>query len=529
MRAITRRLRRRGFFETPPRKLYRRTGPRYLAACAGIVVLNGVLVAGFGVIALLLYVDVSAGEAAAFAGTLAGGFAAEGALAALYLLRAADPAHRWLAGEREDGATLQAWSAVTALPLVLVRRPSLYLLGGLGSAAAAGVLTAALGLPAYEAILLFPTCYLLYLCSSVLRYVGIELSLRPVLRDVGADLSEAPLPDLVLVSLHRRLLATVPMVTWGTALLVGGLVTGNRRDFDTLGLATLVALGVTAAVSIWLSLVLADAVSGPIVDLRDAALRVGGGDLTVHLPVVSTDETGELTAAFNTMVAGLRERERLHAAFGTFVDPAVTERVLLEGPDLGGEELEATVMFLDVRDFTEFAERAAPQEVVACLNQLYAAVVPVVERHGGHANKFIGDGLLAVFGAPERHRDHARRALDAARDIARLVHDGSAGGLRIGLGVNSGRVVVGTIGGGRRRDFTVIGDPVNTAARVEAATRLTGDDILVTESTLRAAGDAAGDFEERPSVPLKGKAAVVRLYAPRRTTGGGEYGEDAPR
>ncbi len=513
------RLSRRGFFERPPQKLYSRAGRRYFEACAWIVVLNGVVVAGFGVIALLLYVDVSAAEAAVFAAALAVGFALEGALAAVYLLRAAEPVRGWRAGEQREDAALQAWSAVAGMPLVLVRRWSLYAGGAIGAAVASGLLTELLALPAYQAVLLFPMCYLLYLCCTVLRYVGLELSFRPVLRDIGESVAEAPLPDFASVSLHQRLVATVPMVTWGTALLVGGLVTANRRDFDTVALASLVALGVTIVISIWLSLVLADAVSGPIVDLRDAAQRVGAGDLTVRVPVVSTDETGELAAAFNAMVTGLRERERLHEAFGSFVDPALTARVLAEGLDLRGEEIEATILFLDVRGFTEFAEHAAPQEVVASLNRLYAAVVPVVEHHGGHANKFIGDGLLAVFGAPERHRDHAMRALTAARDIAQLVHDGSAGGLRVGLGLNSGRVVAGTIGGGGRRDFTVIGDPVNTAARVEAATRLTGDDILITESTLRALGASAADFEERPSVPLKGKATVVRLYAPRPSPG----------
>lgn len=124
------------------------------------------------------------------------------------------------------------------------------------------------------------------------------------------------------------------------------------------------------------------------------------------------------------------------------------------------------------------------------------------------------DGLLAVFGAPERRADHAARAVAAAREIAQLVRHGLGGELRVGVGVNSGRVVVGTIGLGGRRDFTVIGDPVNTAARVEAATRLTGDDVLVTETTLRALGPHGDDFEERPSAPLKGEAATVRLYAP---------------
>jgi class 3 adenylate cyclase len=492
------------------------------------MVLNGVVVAGFGLVALLFYVDLSAGETAVFAGGLASGLAVEGAAAAVYLLRVAEPARTWLAGEQGDVAALRAWLAVTRLPRMLVRHPGLLVLEVVGAAGTSVVLTAVLALPAYQAALLFSMAYPLYLSCSVLRYVGLELSLRPVLRDIGESLSEAPLPEVALVSLHQRLLATVPMVTWGAGLLVGGLVTPNTRDFDTLGLASLVALGVTAALSIWLSLVLADVVSGPIADLRDAAHRVGRGDLAARVPVVSTDETGELSAAFNAMVAGLRERERLHEAFDTFVDPSLTERILVEGPDLRGEEVEETILFLDVRGFTAFAERAAPQEVVACLNQLYQAAVPVVEHHGGHANKFIGDGLLAVFGAPERHADHALRGVAAAREIAQLVRDGSAGRLRVGLGVNSGRVVVGTVGGGRRRDFTVIGDPVNTAARVEATTRLTGDDILITESTLRALGDAADDFEERPSVPLKGKAAIVHLYAPRSTASRGGKDHNTP-
>ena len=305
------------------------------------------------------------------------------------------------------------------------------------------------------------------------------------------------------------------MVNWGAGMIVAGLLTENTRELDTIGLASVVALAVTAAISIWLSLVLADAVSGPIVDLRDATRRVGAGDLGVRVPVVSTDETGELAESFNAMVAGLGERERLRDAFGAFVDPALTERVLAEGTDLRGEEVDVSIVFVDVRGFTTFAEGAAAHEVVGTLNRLYEVVVPVILRHGGHANKFIGDGLLAVFGAPERHADHAVRAVAAAREIAQLVHERLGGELRIGVGVNSGRVVVGTIGGGGRRDFTVIGDPVNTAARVEAATRVTGDDILITESTLRALGPHGDDFEERPSAPLKGKAATVRLYAPR--------------
>jgi len=506
---------RRGFFEGPPRVLYRRIGARYLAACTAAVAFNGVAVSAFGVITLVLYVDVRAGELAVFAACSAAWYLVEGLVAAACFRRAGRPVAAWLAGARGDDDSSQAWPAAARLPVVLLRRPSLYAIGALGAGATAAVLAAQLGLPALEAFLLFPTSYLLYLYSAVLRYIGLELMMRPVLQAIGESLPAASPPDSARISLHRRLLATLPMVNWGAGILVAGLVTENTRDLDTIGLASVVAVAVTGVVSVWLSLVLADAVSGPIADLRDATRRVGAGDLGVRVPVVSTDETGELAASFNAMVAGLGERERLRAAFGAFVDPALTERVLAEGTDLEGEELDVSVLFLDVRGFTAFAERAAAHEVVASLNGLYEAVVPVVLRHGGHANKFIGDGLLVVFGAPERLADHATCAVAAAREIARLVREGLAGELRVGLGVNTGRVVVGTIGGGGRRDFTVIGDTVNTAARVEAATRVTGDEILITETTLRALGPGTGDFEERPAVPLRGKADTVRLYAPR--------------
>jgi class 3 adenylate cyclase len=510
---MTWRPRRRGFFEGPPHVLLRRAGARYLDACGAVVVLNGVVVAGFGLITLALYVDLSGADLAAYAGVSIAGYVVEGLLAWLYLRRDTAPARAWLADDDEHRAR-DAWSAAARAPLALVRRPSLYVVGALGVAAADLVLAARLDLPARDAALLLPVTYLLYVSCVILRYLGLELGMRPLLGAIGERVGGAAPLDATRVSLHLRLVVAIPMVTWGAAVVVTGLLTDDTRELDAIAAAGLVAVGVTAAVSMWLSLVLADAVSGPIADLRDATRAVGAGDLGVRVPVVSTDETGELAASFNAMVTGLGERERLRDAFGTFVDPALTERVLAEGTDLRGEEVEVSVLFLDVRGFTTFAERAAPREVVATLNELYEAVVPVVLRHGGHANKFIGDGLLAVFGAPERHADHAARAVAAAREIAELVPSRLGDRLRIGIGVNSGRVVAGTIGGGGRREFTVIGDPVNTAARVQAATRITDDDVLVTETTLRALGSVDG-FEERPSAPLKGKTETVRLYAPR--------------
>jgi adenylate cyclase len=289
---------------------------------------------------------------------------------------------------------------------------------------------------------------------------------------------------------------------------------GPRFRTGELVTVVLIATAVAASVSLVLTVLLSDSITGPIAELREATGRVGAGDLDVRVPVITSDETGELTRSFNEMAAGLAERERIREAFGTYVDREVAEHILAEGTDLAGEEVEVTMMFIDVRDFTGFAERSSAPEVVGTLNHLFERIVPLIHRYGGHVDKFVGDGLLAVFGAPRRQQDHADQALAAALEVERAVRVQFSGDLAIGIGLNSGTVVAGNVGGGGRLEFSVIGDAVNVAARVEAATRQTGDVILVTEDVKRLLHSEAAHLEARPSVPLKGKREPVALYAP---------------
>jgi adenylate cyclase len=163
-----------------------------------------------------------------------------------------------------------------------------------------------------------------------------------------------------------------------------------------------VAIAVAATISLVLTILVAGSVTEPISRLRAATRDVMTGDFDARVAVVTTDETGDLTRAFNEMTAGLAERERIRQIFGTYVDRDVAEHILSHGPSLEGEDVEVTVMFIDVRGFTAYAERADAGDVVAALNRLFAAIVPLIERHGGHVDKFVGDGLLAVFGAPVR-------------------------------------------------------------------------------------------------------------------------------
>jgi class 3 adenylate cyclase len=260
----------------------------------------------------------------------------------------------------------------------------------------------------------------------------------------------------------------------------------------------------------------------PIRDLAAATERVAAGDYSQRLPVVQDDDLGALAASFNRMQAGLAERQRLQAAFGTYVDPALAARLLEQGDDVfTGERREVTVMFVDVRDFTPFAEANTAEDTVARLNALFEIVVPAVVDAGGHVNKFLGDGALAVFGAPNDLADHADAAVNAAVLIHRLVAERFEGGLRIGIGINTGQVIAGTIGGAGKLEFTLIGDTVNVAARVEQLTKTTSDAILLTHQTVDALVSRPSGLIDRGSHALKGKSAPVQVFGldPRTVLG----------
>jgi class 3 adenylate cyclase len=171
-----------------------------------------------------------------------------------------------------------------------------------------------------------------------------------------------------------------------------------------------------------------------------------------------------------------------------------------------------TVMFVDIRDFTPFAEANTAEDTVARLNALFEIVVPAVVDAGGHVNKFLGDGALAVFGAPNDLADHADAAVGAAILIQRLVVEQFGNELRIGIGINTGKVIAGTIGGASKLEFTLIGDTVNVAARVEQLTKTTGDTILLTQHTVDALVARPAGLIDRGPQALKGKSASVNVF-----------------
>jgi adenylate cyclase len=492
--------------------LYRRTGRRYLTVIAAIECFSAGVIS-LGTIGILrLYVSMS--DAQFFAIMAASDVFILIALTyGLWSMRdEIEPLRRWVAGEREGVDPAAAWRAAVALPFRLVRRGDKRAIL-IVAVPVSAISTAVLGLPFYSFIFLLLGSLVAIAYSAILHFFAGEIALRPIVCELAEYLPPTGAPGRVGVPLRWKLLGSIPLINVVTGVVVSGLSSGQSSSAAGLGLSVVVAVVVAFTISLELTVLMSRSVLRPVRDLIEATERVKAGDFSARVPVISGDELGTLALSFNQMMRGLAEREALHDAFASYVDPQVARRVLDEGARIEGEETEVTVAFVDIRDFTSFAERASAREAVAYVNDFLELVVPIVTRHGGNANKFIGDGLLAVFGAPVRLRDHADRAVAAAAEMAAAVEEHFGERLRIGVGVSSGPVLAGTVGGGGKLDFTVIGDPVNVAARVEEVTRATGDTVLITEATRALLSGDRLSLQARGAIPLKGRNDPVRIYA----------------
>lgn len=354
-------------------------------------------------------------------------------------------------------------------------------------------------------------CVIPGLYGLVISFSIGELLARPMLEVIASRMPDDFELDRSGLPIAKRLMIALPTYTMAAAALVAAIL-GHGRGAGALAWTIAVVMIVGVALSTELTVLLGDSISTPIARLRMQVDRVRHGDYTARTPVLSNDEFGHLARDINVMTRGLQEREEIREAFGTYMDRGVVDLILSGEFPPEGVEVVCSILFCDVRGFTAYAEKATAPQVIATLNEMFSVMVPIVERHGGHVDKFMGDGLLAVFGAPEFHVDHADRAVAAACEIVAAVAQGSCG-LEVGAGVNTGPVVAGPLGGAGRLNFSVIGDVVNVAARVEAATRETGDDVLYTDATRRMF-TRHSDSVSRGMLPLKGKSEPLELFAP---------------
>ncbi|MCJ0903122.1 adenylate/guanylate cyclase domain-containing protein [Rhodococcus sp. ARC_M6] len=350
------------------------------------------------------------------------------------------------------------------------------------------------------------TCAFCYLLS--------EFALRPIA--ARALESGAPRKSAVLGLTGRTILIWV----LGSGVPVAGLMIVAIFSYirpprwQDLAISILVIGGITLCVGLGLTYINIRSAAAPIQSVRRGMEQVTRGDFSAQVVVYDGTELGLLQTGFNRMAEGLRERERIRDLFGRHVGYEVAANAMRRNPELGGEERDVSVLFVDVIGSTTIAATNSPTDVVTLLNRFFDVIVDEVDAHGGFVNKFEGDAALAIFGAPSRIDDHAGCALAAARKIqVRLCAEVPE--ISAGIGVASGIAVAGNVGARERFEYTVIGDPVNEAARLSEVAKNVPGNVAASGRALASASESERiHWVTADSIVLRGRTQQTVLAVP---------------
>lgn len=352
--------------------------------------------------------------------------------------------------------------------------------------------------------------------TAIIGYLQSERVLRPVA--VAALRGGVPesfrAPGVIQRQVLTWVLSTgVPILAIVLALVASKfeILTAPAERLNTpILLLAIAALVIGLAGTVLVAMSIAD----PLRQLRWALGEVQRGNYNAHMQIYDASELGLLQAGFNDMVRDLAERQRLRDLFGRYVGEDVARRALERGTELGGQERDIAVLFVDLVGSTQLASTRPASEVVSLLNEFFRVIVDSVNRHGGFVNKFQGDAALAIFGAPIEHPDASGAALAASREL----HDELLevlGQTDFGIGVSAGRAIAGHIGAQARFEYTVIGDPVNEAARLTELAKLEEGHVLASAIAVSGALDAeALCWDVGEIVELRGRRAPTQLARP---------------
>ncbi len=360
-----------------------------------------------------------------------------------------------------------------------------------------------------------------------IAYLLTEFTLRPIAARALADVKVTHRVRGVGVGPRMAIFWTLgtgaPLVGLLVAAILALTPAGSDATLDQLAVVTIIVCGIVLVFGFLLTDLNARSVVAPLLSVRDAMREVERGRLDADVVVYDGTELGQLQSGFNSMMHGLREREQIRDLFGRHVGQEVAAAAAALGAgeiELGGETRVCSVLFVDLTGSTTYATRHSPAEVVAVLNRFFGVVVDEVDRHHGLVNKFIGDAVLAVFGAPVEHPDHAAAALSSARAMAaRLAVEVPEVGA--GIGVATGQVVAGNVGHQQRFEYTVIGDAVNSAARltdlakdVPGCVLASWDSVVAARATGPLGESEADRWTEHGEILLRGRSEPTRLAVP---------------
>ncbi len=281
--------------------------------------------------------------------------------------------------------------------------------------------------------------------------------------------------------------------------------------------------GSAVSLAIFVIFLFSITLTSPIEKLAEMIQLVSKGnfDVKARSQVKSHDEVGDLAVAFDNMTEGLKERDKVKNLFSKFHGSSVAEDLINNDIGVGGQSKEVVVFFSDIRGFTAFSEKRSPEEVVEMLNEYFAVMVNIINTHGGVVDKFIGDAIMAVWGAPQASERDAHNAVRACLEMRRSLEklnekrmQRDQPPINIGMGLHAGNAISGTIGSDERMEYTVIGNTVNTASRIEASTKAFGSDLLISDSVIEKIGD---NFltELAGAAEVKGRSEALKMYKVR--------------
>ncbi len=353
----------------------------------------------------------------------------------------------------------------------------------------------------------------IWVMTAIRRHMKMDQDLPIIRRYIGA-LIETSMPTFALM-LHIQNMGTIKAVGFVIPVAYGIFIVLStlRLDFWLSAFTGLVAAAELFCVSVFYH------PAGAPTAAADAVPDLyyhGARSVVVLICGVLAGAVGlQLRRSFVASIRAATARDHVTNLFGQHVSPQVVERLMVEGASTESDIRRVAVMFVDFRSFTAAARSRSPKEVVERLDGAFAVLVEILDRHGGIVNKFLGDGFLALFGAPLDAADAAHRAVAAAREMLTAmerINDVSDWKLRIGIGIHFGEVVAGNIGSPRRKEYTVIGDTVNFAARLEALNKEFGSQLLISAAVREALGEDGDDAVSLGAVPIRGYERPMTVW-----------------
>lgn len=318
------------------------------------------------------------------------------------------------------------------------------------------------------------------------------------------------------------ILLYITLCIFPCCILFSSFIITSDFEFSSQNIKSLILISIFLIANLLLTIVIARFYSKPLLRLKDCAQNIANGNYDIHTGISTGDELGVLSDTFNDMAVSLKEKELMYDTFGKVVTPEIRNWLLQGNTNLGGETVCATILFCDIRGFTTLSEQINPKQVVSLLNKYFSHMEQCIVKHNGIINKYIGDAIMAIFGVPLANENQALDAykccLDMRKTLAELNKELKAENLpqlNFGIGLHTGNVLAGNIGSTSRMEYTVIGDTVNVASRIESLCKEYNCDLLISETTVESivtCGGSLPQLESMGETQIRGRKTTISIY-----------------